>query len=373
MANTGVAYQGSTGSAFFNPAGLASLRERKFSLTGNTYMHYRTVATPLLVVDGTDLDFSAEGTQIVPSSLVSTWTKGPWTFAFGVYVPEMLRTSFVQGFSTPNLEMELARTVDSQLLLVGLSAGATLEQEIDFGAGCFAGQYQVTQTLSFTGQPKAGSGITNAIVSNQYLVLDTKALLCQAGVQRGQEEDLRWGAVLRLPSLQVSGNGKYSQFVQDSTGQRTVSGIQSKSARSPIPMDLSLGLAKNLGQKILFLVDVSYQFPDEFEIIADFSGKIKSKGVARSSAGVEYGYSQALKIRAGLGYNPTGLELLKDYDNRENYTVVTVGGQYTDGASTTGLGLYYAKSQGESQLSSTRSGGLSTTVTAVMLNSGFVF
>lgn len=373
MANAGVALRGSSGSAFFNPAGLASLRERKLSLTGNTYMHFKTELTPFMVADGQDLNFSAQAIQIVPSSLVSTWTSGAWTYAFGVYVPELVRTSFVQGFSTPNLEMELARSVDAQLLLVGLSAGGALSDQVDIGYGCYLGQFQATQTQAFFGQPKPGSGLTNAAIANAYYTIDAKGLLCQAGLQRQLTPETRMGLVLRLPFLNLSGQGRFSSFTQDVSGNRQASGIQNKAAKYAIPMDVSFGISNKSLSRFNFLADLSYQFPEEFEAIEGTGSKTKTKGTLRSNFGLEYEWAEKWMIRGGYALNPSAIEIQEDGDSREDYHVWTLGTQFSSGPATTGIGFFYTKSKGENRLAVDRNGSVETTVTAIMLNTGFVF
>ncbi len=373
MANTGVALKGSSGSAFFNPAGLASTRERSLSLSGNTFMQFKTDAKPFLVLDGKDLDLSATGTQVVPSSLVSTWAEGPWTLAFSVYVPELLRTSFIQSFSTNSFDVELGRTIDSQFVLVGMAAGGSFTPSLDIGAGCFLAQYQSSQMVNLVGRPKTGSGLAQAAIINNYYSIDTKGLLCQIGGLVQSSDSNRIGFVLKLPVLQITSQGKYSRFTQDVNGGRTATGIQEKASRYSVPMDFTLGVANNSLSNLNILADVSYQFPEDFEIIEGFSGRTKVVGTLRYNAGVEYQFKENLKIRGGFAINPSAVEILADGDIRENYQVMTVGFQYTSHQATTGIGFFKADSSGENRLSSTRNGSAQTTVTALMLNTGFVF
>lgn len=373
MANTGVALKGSSGSAFFNPAGLASLRERKLSLTGNTYMYFKSDTEPLATVDNQDLNFSASAVQIVPSSLVSTWTSGPWTYAFGVYVPELLRTSFIQGFSTPNFEIELGHTVDAQLLLVGLSAGGALDENTDFGYGCFLGQFQATQTQSLVAQPKAGSGLAQAGISNYYFYIDAKGVLCQTGLLKKISPTTAVGAVLKLPFLGLMGQGRYSQFTQNTSGVRESTGIQNKAAKFSMPMDLSLGLANKCFDRWNLLVDLAYQFSEDFEAIEGTDSRTKTKGTFRYSFGFEYDWQEKWLIRGGYAFNPSAIDLQEDGDQKEDYQIFTLGTQFSSGPATTGIGIFYGYSKGENRLSATRSGVIKSTVTAVMLNTGFVF
>lgn len=373
MANTGIALGKSSGSAYFNPAGLASLRERKLSLSGNTYMFFRTELNPLVNLDNQDLNFSASGVQIVPSSLVSTWTSGAWTYAFGVYVPELLKTSFIQGFSTNRFDIDISRTIDNQLLLVGLSAGGSLNATTDFGYSCFAGQYQSTESLALVAQPKTGSGVTHAAISNVYSHVDVKGFICQAGVQSQYSEKLRLGAVIRLPFVNLSGDGQYSLFTQAETGQREATGIQNKVGRYAIPLETAFGAVFQASPDLLLLADASYQFAEDFELMEGTSTRTKTKATLRYSLGMDYGWRDNWKIRAGYGVIPGAIELQSDGDSREDYQILTLGSQYTSVAATTGLGLFYAFSKGVTQLSGNRQGEAKTTATAIMLNTGFVF
>ena len=69
--NTGTGIRGSAGAAYYNPAGLASLKGARISLSGTTFLYFDSQTDKLIYLDSTDLAYKEFGFSSVPSSLVA--------------------------------------------------------------------------------------------------------------------------------------------------------------------------------------------------------------------------------------------------------------------------------------------------------------
>lgn len=375
MANTGVALKASSGNAFYNPAGLAQLKQRRLSLSGNTYLRHTVEARPLAVVDGRDVNLSSSATQAVPSAVISTLPWRDFTFALGVFVPEQIRTTEISPLDTPAYDVQLSRSFDQQLLLLGVAAGGTTAS-VDVGAGCFLGMFSAAQTLTLVGMPKAGSGITNPSQASGYKNISARMLYCQVGAQKDLLETTRVGAVVRLPSMSLEGSAELWGFQRPSspTTDNPIAntGIQKRGSKYELPAELALGVTHRLGSRTQLLGDATYQLggtfsPIEGEASSEFAGTL------RWSAGIEYALAEAHALRGGFGFNPSSFVMKADGDVREDYSILTAGYEYREAQSTLGIGLFSAGSSGSNRVNADRRGSVSTKATAVLITTGFLF
>lgn len=372
MANAGVALSGSAGAALFNPAGLASLKQNKLSLTGNTYMAYRSELNPIVVYDNQDVNFRLSGTQAIPASFISTWYKEPWTLAFTIAVPELVRSSSISRYDTTNYDLLISQMTDNQFMMVGIGAGTQLDA-FDVGAGCFLGNYTSSTHINFTAEPKPASPILNAEVSSSYQHMDVKNLLCHVGVQKNWNERNRWGFTLRLPSAHLEGKAESSVFGQDNGGNRRSTGLLKKTARYDIPMDLSFGWANTSLRNTTLLADVSYQMKQSYTPIEDVDAPTENKSVLRYNLGIRFQLREQLSLVGGYSYNPGSTVLKESGDMNEDFQSYAVGLESKQGATSMGLALFRAFSKGESQLTPTRRSSLRSEATAILLTTGFTF
>ncbi|MBX3041605.1 MAG: hypothetical protein KF789_12945 [Bdellovibrionaceae bacterium] len=372
MANAGVALSGSTGSALFNPAGLASLKQNKLSLTGNTYMAYSSELKPIVVYDNQDVNFRLSGTQAIPASFISTWHKEPWTFAFTVAVPELVRSSSLSRHDTANYDLLISQMTDNQFMMIGFGAGTQMEN-FDVGAGCFIGNYTSGTNITFTAEPKPASGFANAEISSSHQQMDVKNLLCHVGVQKNWNEKTRWGLVLRLPSAHLEGKAQYSIFAQDNAGNRQSSGLLKKSARYDLPMDISFGGANTSFERMTLLADISYQMRQTYTAIEGVDTPTENKGVFRYNLGARFQLHEQMSLVGGYAYNPGSTVLKNSGDMNEDFQSYSIGVESKQGPASMGLAMFRASSKGESQLTGTRRSSLKSEATAVILTTGFTF
>lgn len=372
MSNTGVALSGSAGAALFNPAGLASLKQNKLSLTGNTYMAYSSELKPIVIYDGQDVNFRLSGTQAIPASFISTWYKEPWTLAFTVAVPELVRSSSISNYETPNYDLLISQMTDNQFMMIGFGAGTQLEN-FDVGAGCFLGNYTSSTNITFAAEPKPASGIPHAEISSSHRQMDVKNLLCHVGVQKNWNEHNRWGLTLRLPSAHLEGKAQYSVFSQDNAGNRESSGLLKKPARYDIPMDLSFGFANTSFDRATLLADVSYQMKQTYTSIEDVETPTENKGVLRYNLGFRYQLREHVSLVGGYALNPGSTVLTNQGDLNEDFQSYSLGFESRQGPASMGLAFFRATSSGQSLLTPNRNSSLRSEASAIVLTTGFVF
>lgn len=373
MANTGVAITGSTGSVFYNPAGLAGLRDARISMSANSYMLTKTQYKPFDSFDGSDLDFTTSGLQAVPSSIVSAKRGQVWTYAFSVLVPQESRMHEIADFETASYSTQLIQSGEARFILIGVSAAASLEDDLDFGYGCFMGNYTSSGTRSVAAQPHAGSGLTNNAYFTQTESIDVKGILCNAGIQKPVSDKMRIGASLRLPFFRISGTGKYYVFSQDITGAVQNSGIQKVQAQYDIPTDLSVGLTYQISEKLLVLADTSYQFPVSYKPFDGSAVQIQTKATARFNFGAKYKLDETSKILGGFAQNPGAQTLQQVGDLKEDFTIMQLGYEWTQNTAITGVSAFSAQSNGESMIAASRIGKVNTNSFGLIITGGFTY
>lgn len=373
VANTGVALAGSTGSVFYNPAGLASIRSAKLSMSANTYLLSKTDYAPLDNVDGKDLNFSASGFLAVPSALISVHRGETWTIAYSALVPEQRRVHEMADFETPNYNIEMTYASQAQFILLGISAGAPMETGYDVGVGCFLGNYTGTLDRSVVVSPKSGSGLTQKGFTSASLNLDVKGVLCNLGAQKDYGPRLRAGAGLRLPFIKLEGKGRYSSFTQSTAGATANTGIKKVEADYDIPLDFAAGVVLKAQENFQLLADAGYQFPVEYTPFEGSGGQVKTKGTLRWSLGTIYNWTDKTKVLGGLAFNPSAVVLNQAGDEKQDFTVATLGVELTEKIATTGIGVFAARSTGETMLSTTRNGSVSSQAYGLLLTAGFAY
>jgi len=373
MANTGVAISGSTGAVFYNPAGLSSLRDSRISMSANSYMFSRTDYSPLDSFDGKDLNFSTSGFQAVPSSIVSAHRGEVWTWAFSVLVPQENRNHETATFETNSYTTQLIQSGEARFILLGLSAAATLEQDFDFGYGCFIGNYTANGSKSIVAQPRAGTGLTANAYSTQTVSMDVRGVLCNLGVQKSLGEKFQWGASLRLPFFRTSGTGQYFVYTQDVNGVVQNTGVKKVDAHYDIPTDFSLGMSYNFSEMFSFYLDTSYQFPVSYKPFDGAAAQVQTNATRRWSLGARYKLGRSSKLLAGYATNPGTQTLQQVGDLKEDFTIMQLGYEWTQNTAISGVGLFSSKSPGESMLSATRNGKVATEAYGLILTGGFTY
>ena len=288
MANTGVALSGSTGAVLFNPAGLVGIKSSKVSMSANSYLSIKTQYSPLDNVDGTDLNFTSNGVQAIPSSLVSVQKLETWTLAFSVLVPEQTQLNDMSVYETPNFNEQVILSIRSQLVLIGLSAASQSQNGYDYGFGCFVANYSGTQNRSVVADPKPATGLPQTGFASDAATVEVQGLICNAGVQKDYDDKWHWGASVRLPFIKSNGSAKIFSLEQSPAGGPAVSGIQNFDINYEIPMDVAGGIRYQALDNLQLYGDASYQFPMDYKAVAAATSNIESRGTLRLNFGTAY-------------------------------------------------------------------------------------
>lgn len=369
MANTGVALTGSTGAVYYNPAALNSLSQGRLSLSGNSYVNFKTEYAPLDYLDGTNVPFTSSGTQAVPSTFVSTRKFESWVGAFSVLVPEQTKIQDIAQTSTTNYILDLNQLVQEQLVLVGIS-GATKISDHGLGASCFWAIYESVASAAITLTPRVGTGTG---IINSYESMKVQGLMCHLGYMNQISPEFRVGASLKTPLLKINSNGNSYTFTQTTAGVITANRNMGASTEYKIPMEIATGIAYDFTPKWSFYLDLSYQLGTSYRRFSTDASETSAKSALRPNLGVSYEWSEKLKIYAGAAYNPSAAEMNRSGDVKEDFRVFSLGSEWTEGVASLGAGVYFANSDGSVRMSNGRDGSVKTTATAFVLTSGFNF
>lgn len=372
MANTGVAVQGSTGAVYYNPAGLVSLPKGRISLSGNSYVKFKSEYKPLLAIDNANLDFTATGTIAVPSTFVSTREFESFTAAFSLLVPEQGKLQDITRFSTTNFDIDLHQSSNSQWLLVGFS-GAKKFNFANFGVSCFYAMYDATVTSGATITPKGGSGFPSTGYNNLYSTTQVNGVLCHLGMQKQLSDKWTIGATVRSPMIEISNKGKTFESTQDVNGNVTAPTLVDEDPHRALPTMISIGNAYKLSAQWEVFFDLSFQLSDSYRANRSDAAESEAKSVLRENLGVSYAFNDNVKFFGGLAHNPSSVEVKAAGDLSEDFLMYTLGAEWTQGMASMGVGLYHATSSGDFRLTTGANGKVKTSATAFVLTSGFTY
>lgn len=381
MSNTGIAMSGSTGAVMYNPAGLAGTSAGRVSLSANAYMRWDAQMNPVQTIDGTDLDFSTKGLQAVPHTFVSTMRTEPWTFAFSIIIPQLLKLEDSLAYSSPAYPIiQLSRTNYFQLMMAGASIATRYNNHYDVGAGCFYTIYQTAQMMSFTGGTKTGG--VNAMMVTTFFRSEVSGLLCNAGIQKQLSETLRFGLTAQMPFVSFMRSGTASNFIQNpNNGMSAGDGPRDVHVEYRLPLDVGLGFEYRFLPGWRGYLDISYQQGESYET-GDFGDSmVNNKAVARYSAGLSYEAMTNMHVYAGLAYNPSAV-IENESNFAEDYVKGSVGVNWLSGNSNVGVGLMMARSSGSKsapvysasfEQTGRKPAQVRTEAFGVLISSGYVF
>ena len=222
-------------------------------------------------------------------------------------------------------------------------------------------------------QPKPGTGLTINGFSTTALTADVKGLLCNAGIQKDYSDRLRGGFSMRLPFFKLDGKGKYSAYSQDTAAVIANTGIKKVSAEYDIPLDLLFGLMFRATDRLNLITDVSYQWASDYTPLEGSATKVSSQGTLRWNGGFHYEVKPDLALMGGLAWNPSTQKLNTVSDVKENFLVGTAGIEMKEKIATTGVGLFYTKSTGESLVANNGKGSVTTQGYGLLLTGGFAY
>ncbi|HEX4923085.1 MAG TPA: hypothetical protein VFV50_03330 [Bdellovibrionales bacterium] len=379
MANTGVAESGSSGAVFFNPGALATQKGSKISLSGVAYVFFNYKADSALRVDNTDLPYNADGYNGVPFSVVSTKRTGPWVLGLSVMETDLKTYENKVAWRTPNGSVNILQNLNQSEMWLGGTASRQLTDSTGLGLSAFV----IRRTESVTNTWFINNNIdptgTAGFVTSRTQAAFT-GLVLLAGFYQQVDSDTSWGARLRLPSFQLAGSlDSYASVQQLSGGVLTKNEADETGlkATAKTPIDLSLGLSRQLGANMRLLADLGYQLGIDYMVLEDRqSGPVRTAPTLRLNLGMRYDLSENAALRGGFFYNPSAqAKLEEEGDSREDYYHFSAGYQFQEEHLTTGIGVFYQFSRGEViplEAPDARS-AVSTSSYGAILTSGYVF
>lgn len=125
--NSGTGVNGSPGAAYYNPAGLASLKGMQLSASGSTNLYFDKSTDKFPNFDGTDLAYKEFGFASIPGTLIATWAGENWVCAFSIISLGALTFRNRSAWDTTNSRVMIMQMSDTQEVWFGFSADAEPE------------------------------------------------------------------------------------------------------------------------------------------------------------------------------------------------------------------------------------------------------
>ncbi len=382
MSNTGIALTGSSGSVFYNPAGLATITATKLSLSSNTYFSSKTQFKSIQTLDGKDMPFTSTGNQSIPSSLISAWKGDSINLAFGIFVPHQLKSQDSALYSTDNYNaIQMTRSQSFQVLMAGGSIAGKINDSLALGLSCFYTTFQTSQQFDLSGAPTTSSGL-KPVVASSYFNSEISGGICHLGAQKSVSDHILLGFVVKSPMVTTSKKGTSSQFIQEpNQGLFKFDGPKEVDTEFAIPAELSTGIKLEASDRLIFYTDLNYQMDASYKDGNLISSKYEHAATLRFSSGVQFKISDTNEILAGISYNPSTLKLPKA-ETQENFFIGTLGFQTQNANSVFGLGLFIAQSYGSLEVSKlnssfqelgTYNSEVKSSIAGLLISSGFAF
>lgn len=389
--NTGTARRGSSGGVYYNPAVLAFIPHSQISISGSTYMNFDHRAEFLPGPDNTRSNSVDKGFNAIPTTVVSTMTKGNFVGAFSVIVPENLNFSSFSTQRTANQSQLKMNSYKSSELWLGLSAGWKMNGKFSVGVGLHMISNDVLyieQLVLLNGRyPARESMPSDASVGLTNFRINAGAYTVSTGLYYRIADSLDVGFKVQSRSVQqwekVDGMAVNLIYRQQTLN---VDGLLSENTRVNyrLPIDSTLGFCYNSNAwKLLF--DISRQGGHKYNLFPDIGNTpvIETENTFRYNLGMEFDYSEKLQFLGGLSYNPSAVHSLKGKLNgsREDYSGMNLGVYLLGQNTRTGVGVFYMRSNGEQICGNSAEVyfdynakcSIHTKAFGVMLSTGFVF
>ncbi len=322
-------------SVWYNPAGLARAQGKRFDANFSAYA-LRVGGVPQLDPVGEDAErdtISVLNFAAVPAGLASLAQFSFGTMGFGVFVPQMqitgLRTRVVQPRtdSQSAIEFDVDNYKTTQEMYGGPALGIHVAPGVDIGVSLLAYYRAIVstenarilirddeQTLVATGQRL-----------DDWMQL---GIAPQLGVQLQVTRRLRYGMMLRLPSvriLQVLGASETTTFVLG--GETTTSAAYRDELRFDTrflrPLRMQAGVSYDL-EEVHLAMDVNYQPPFQNAEVEE-----SLKTLVNARVGARHTFANDTTLGGGLFTNRSATKELRDLgDERIDFYGFTLAAQF---------------------------------------------
>lgn len=353
IGNAGVGGAGSTGAVYYNPAALVELNHPKIAVSGSTYFHFKTDNEKLLRIDNTDLDYSAQSFNTVPSSVVSTFKSGDFTWAYFVLVPESSQIENRVTWTTTNTKSTLVQMVNGSELWLGAAAGVPITKEFALGAAFYAIRHTSLEHSSLVIDRLTATNTTTTTIT--HTTDSVYGLSLTLGAQLKPVNWMSLGLRIQSPLLHLSGTGDYysgTRAVDNGTVTTTNTENDALPARYSYPLDMTVGARFNVSKGWDLHFDTSVQFGLEYSRFpgTNITAIESVKTTPRFNLGSRLALSPYWIYSAGAFFNPGTSNDVSDASNAlsdADYLGFTTGIDFAYDRVKTGIGFFYAFSSNE--------------------------
>ncbi len=336
--------------SYYNPATLALMEGTSFSASANLYNKYDTSFSNAGNLSDSTLKLNRGSFQGIPSSAGSANAFGTFAVGISIITPDYdIFNGDISLNSDPNAT-SFVNYKDQSLWVGGnlainftpdLSAGITVYYTSRDFQRATADQTVVGSTTKFTYEEKVFTSNNVVYILGSYYRISPRFAL---------------GLSMRLPSIQLSGDGSYFHSVLDTSvsGKTTITSQKNIASLTHIPMKLAAGIAYEVPKVIAIAFDVTGYGADSYRDLADPNAgdQISFRQVINYSLGAEYYLRNWLALRSGVFTNFSSHEEITDVPQRQGDHIDMLGfsanvGFFT-GKTSISLGGYFTGGRGES-------------------------
>lgn len=294
-----------SGAAWYNPAGLALMPGKSFSAAVGIYKKFET-----RYGQGDDLVNAALRSnqgffRALPSSTGSVIRPEQvpflkdWTMTLSILVPEY--DSFRGDVNSTETNQSTLSTVDESIWV-----GGALARKISGNEYVGLTAYYTARSLTKTVNDRVYNSPTDFKIYNEERTITQNAVVFVLGYLREISPKWKWGASIRLPSIQVAGRATYIENTIEETGVTGVNkNFNQLDSKTRIPTKFALGFSYfDLG-KWLIAGDLTFYGAEQYRDLEldGVAENIEHRRLLNASIGAEYKWFDWLKVRSGFFTN----------------------------------------------------------------------
>ncbi|MDZ4678336.1 MAG: outer membrane protein transport protein [Oligoflexia bacterium] len=332
--------------SFYNPATLALIPGYSFSASASLYNKYDTSFSDAGNLSESTLKLNRGSFQGIPAAAGSALGFKKFSVGLSILTPEYDTFS---GDISLNAHPNSNTFINSKDQSLWVGGNLAINFTDKFSAG---------MTFYYTSRDYFRSTIDQTVSGNHTkLSFETKAFTSNnvvyvlGGLYKITPQF--WiGSSMRLPSIQLSGDGSYYKSILDTSvsGVPTVSTRKNIPSQTTIPHKFSLGLSYSIPKKWSIDVDASLYGANTYRDLLDpvAGDQITNQQVLNYAIGGEYYFASWIALRSGLFTNfsshpdiTTGLIRQADHIDMLGFssnlaiftgsTSITFGGYFTGG------------------------------------------
>jgi len=261
---------------WYNPAGLANIKNHRINISANSYSYLAKDQNKLWQAkqqDGTykGIPLEQEEFTIVPNSIIFSYNLGSIngmnnTLSFGILVPMQTDTKAgIEGSvigSTQSVYIKSVFNVHSKFYIGMIGYGLSLTEKLNFGMSIGIGYYQGSGDATIT----AYIDTINDLVVANYIEnnIELFTFISNIGLQYKIDENNRIGIMYQSPALRLSGEREeitYEKNNIDPANKKTVK--KDKYFTKVIPDSINIGYGYEKKENFSIEADLSLHFTNE--------------------------------------------------------------------------------------------------------------